>query len=63
VPDASSTHFTRAKIVEALQTLGDELTSRGVRGQLFIVGGAAIALAYATSAYRVSSKWLFRLRG
>jgi Nucleotidyltransferase of unknown function (DUF6036) len=41
-------HFTRAKILEALQALGDELTRQGVRGQIFIVGGAAMALAYST---------------
>lgn len=41
-------HFTRARILTALQALGDELTREGVRGQLFIVGGAAIALAYST---------------
>ncbi len=41
-------HFTQAKILEALQALGDELTRRGVRGQIFIVGGAAMALAYST---------------
>jgi len=39
-------HFTRATIVRALQALGDELTRQGVRGQVFIVGGAAMALAY-----------------
>lgn len=38
--------FTRAKIVTALQALGEELTDRGVHGQLFVVGGAAMALAY-----------------
>lgn len=48
MPEKPVGHFTRAKIVDALQALGDELTSRGVRGQIFIVGGAAIALAYAT---------------
>lgn len=41
-------HFTRAKILGALEALGDELTGRGVRGQIFIVGGAAMALAYST---------------
>jgi len=41
-------HFSEAKIREALQALGDELTKRGVRGQIFIVGGAAMALAYST---------------
>jgi hypothetical protein len=40
--------FTRATIVGALQALGDELTQRGVRGQVFVVGGAAMALAYST---------------
>jgi hypothetical protein len=48
VPDKPSVQFTRAKIVKALQALGDELARREVRGQIFIVGGAAIALAYAT---------------
>jgi hypothetical protein len=38
--------------VRALQALGEELTARGVRGQVFVVGGAAIALAY--SARRVT---------
>jgi hypothetical protein len=41
-------HFTQARILEALQALGDELTRQGVRGQIFIVGGAAMALAYST---------------
>jgi hypothetical protein len=40
--------FTRARIVAALQALGDQLTREGVRGQIFIVGGAAMALAYST---------------
>jgi len=42
------TRFTRAKILDALQALGDELTREGVHGQIFIVGGAAMALAYST---------------
>jgi Nucleotidyltransferase of unknown function (DUF6036) len=41
-------HFTEARIRSALEALGDELTSQGVRGQIFIVGGAAMALAYST---------------
>lgn len=44
----SERQFTQAKIVAALQALGDELTLRDVRGQIFIVGGAAMALAYST---------------
>jgi hypothetical protein len=40
--------FTQAKILAALQALGDELARREVRGQIFIVGGAAMALAYST---------------
>ncbi len=40
--------FSRARIISALQALGDELTREGVRGQIFIVGGAAMALAYST---------------
>ena len=35
-------------MIAALQALGDELTSRGVRGQIFVVGGAAMALSYST---------------
>lgn len=41
-------HPTRAKIVSALQALGRDLTNQGVRGQIFIVGGVAMALAYST---------------
>lgn len=44
----SEHQFTRARIVSALEALGKELTSVGVRGQIFIVGGAAMALAYST---------------
>ena len=40
--------FSRAKIIAALQALGDELTKRGVHGQVFIVGGAAMALAFSS---------------
>ena len=32
----------------ALEALGSELTDDGVRGEIFIVGGAAMALAYST---------------
>jgi hypothetical protein len=44
----SERYFTRARILSALEALGDELTRVGVRGQIFIVGGAAMALAYST---------------
>ena len=44
----SERQFTRAAILSALGALGQELTAEGVRGQIFIVGGAAMALAYST---------------
>ncbi len=44
----SEKQFTRARIVAALEALGEELTRQGVHGQIFIVGGAAMALAYST---------------
>ncbi len=40
--------FSKARILQSLQALGEELTREGVRAQIFIVGGAAMALAYAT---------------
>jgi hypothetical protein len=40
--------FTRTTIVSALRALGSELTDRGIHGQIFVVGGAAMALAYST---------------
>lgn len=48
MPDKPVRHFGRAKILQALRALGAELTSQGVHGQVFIVGGAAMALAYST---------------
>lgn len=48
MPERPTRHFTRAEILEALQALGDELTRRGIHGQVFIVGGAAMAIAYST---------------
>ena len=48
MPEKPTTRFTRADILKALQALGDELTREGVHGQIFIVGGAAMALAYST---------------
>jgi len=44
----SEPSFSRQQIITALRALGDDLTRQGVRGQLFIVGGAAMALAYST---------------
>lgn len=44
----SERYFGRAKTLAALQALGDELGRQGVRGQIFVVGGAAMALAYST---------------
>jgi hypothetical protein len=38
--------MTRERIIAALSALGAQLQSQGVRGQIFIVGGAAMALAY-----------------
>ncbi|MHB1810173.1 MAG: DUF6036 family nucleotidyltransferase [Solirubrobacteraceae bacterium] len=48
MPERGRARFTRAEIVEALRALGRELSSRGVHAQVFIVGGAAMALAYST---------------
>jgi hypothetical protein len=45
VPDKA---FSRPRIISALQALGDELTRQGVHGRVFIVGGAAMALAYSS---------------
>jgi hypothetical protein len=36
----------RAEILAALSALGAALDSRGLRGEMYVVGGAAIALAY-----------------
>lgn len=38
----------RDQIIRLLGELGRELDERGVRGEMFIVGGAALALAYNT---------------
>ena len=48
MPEKPTRSFNRAEILKALQALGDELTGEGVHGQIFIVGGAAMALAYST---------------
>lgn len=36
----------RQQIVDALRALGALLAERGLRGEMYVVGGAAIALAY-----------------
>ena len=36
----------RGEIIRALTALGEVLAERGVRGEMYLVGGAAIALAY-----------------
>lgn len=36
----------RTEIVEALTALAEELNQRGISGEMYIVGGAAIALAF-----------------
>ncbi len=41
-------YFSQASIHGALEALGEELSRNGVRGQIFLVGGAAMALAYST---------------
>jgi hypothetical protein len=38
----------RDEILGLLRELGERLDQRGVRGELFLVGGAAMALAYST---------------
>jgi hypothetical protein len=45
---APEREFTKARILHALQALGEELGREGVRAQIFIVGGSAMALAYST---------------
>jgi predicted nucleotidyltransferase len=38
--------YTRDEIVSHLEALSDELQRRDIRGEIFLVGGAAMALAY-----------------
>lgn len=38
----------REQLISLLTELGEELDARGVQAQMFVVGGAAIALAYST---------------
>lgn len=46
--DAADSTFTGEQIRSLLTELGADLQTRGIRGELFIVGGAAMALAYNT---------------
>jgi hypothetical protein len=44
----TSLMFNREEIIALLRELGEDLDGLGVRGEMFIVGGAAMALAYNT---------------
>lgn len=44
----STTGFDRGKILELLTELGRRLSTKGVAGRLYIVGGAAMALEFDT---------------
>ncbi|MFZ5852796.1 MAG: hypothetical protein ACOYY2_15650 [Actinomycetota bacterium] len=44
----SARDLTRSEIVALLEDLGSDLDARGLRAELFAVGGAAMALAYNT---------------
>ena len=40
--------FGKRELVEVFELLDDELNERGIRAGLFVVGGAAMAIAYDT---------------
>jgi DNA-binding XRE family transcriptional regulator len=46
VSEGRDLSLTREQIIGLLAELGQELDARGVKAQLFVVGGAAMALAY-----------------
>jgi predicted nucleic acid-binding protein len=46
VSEADSVLFGRAELERAFTALGERLVRRGVVADIFIVGGAAMALAY-----------------
>lgn len=47
-PSGPVAAFTRQQIRDLLTELGGDLNSRGIRAELFVVGGAAMSLAYNT---------------
>jgi hypothetical protein len=55
VTEPGSVVLDRAQIEQAFTALGDRLVRRGVVADVFIIGGAAMALAYdATRVTRVA---------
>jgi hypothetical protein len=46
VTDAEEPLLDRARIQELFRRLGERLQKRGVVGDIYVIGGAAIALAY-----------------
>jgi hypothetical protein len=46
VTDADDVPFGRAEMERAFTALGERLARRGVVADVFVVGGAAMALAY-----------------
>jgi hypothetical protein len=46
VTDAGDVLFGRAEMERAFTALGERLAGRGVVADVFVVGGAAMALAY-----------------
>ena len=38
--------FGKSDLIDAFERLDEELSRRGVRAELFVVGGAAMAIAY-----------------
>jgi hypothetical protein len=44
---SSGARLTKKRILAAFEALSEELATRGTRGEIFVVGGAAMALAYA----------------
>ena len=47
-PSGPVAAFTQQQIRDLLTELGADLNSRGIRAELFVVGGAAMSLAYNT---------------